>query len=181
LRDKVSVNGKGFSDLVREGQRVIDSAAMQPLLTVNLDECALYVGETPIELPPTQLVVYAAFLRQKLEHCQFPTRNACLDCTACFRPVNYFLTLEILERMEVDYSKIKCKSRKLDNLLERWKSVNFDEPQFRTLLSKIKTAIKDELKDDALSTFYIICSSQGVWKRGGTQGVKVDKGRIVIS
>ena len=84
LRDKIPLDGKGFKELVSEGQREIDTASVQPTLRINLQERVVYIAQTPVEMVPVQMVLYVYFLRRKSEDCSCPERPYCLECAECY-------------------------------------------------------------------------------------------------
>lgn len=87
MSGKISFQGKDFRDLVNEGQRAIDTAMLHPELIINLTERFIQVGETIIEMLPIQLMLYAVFLRRKLNQCTYPEKDYCLQCTDCFQSI----------------------------------------------------------------------------------------------
>ena len=82
LRDKLILPAGTVRELVAEGQKAIDSAAMQLPVRVDLTERTIYIGDVLIELQPAQLVLYTALLRYKLGPCKYNNRNYCQECTA---------------------------------------------------------------------------------------------------
>ena len=52
LRDKIPLDGKGFKELVKEGQREIDIASIQPSVRVNLSEKVIYIGHVGYRYGP---------------------------------------------------------------------------------------------------------------------------------
>jgi CRISPR-associated protein Csx14 len=106
LRDKVPLNGKSFRKLVEEGQKEIDVALTHPSLKIDLNERTVYIGNIPIDMVPFQLMIYTAYIRQKIDNCKYPENVYCLDCTDCFLPIVDLLSRSALEKMSsVSYLK----------------------------------------------------------------------------
>jgi len=173
-----SIEGRSFRELVAEGQREIDTASVQLPLTVNLGERTVTVGSTIIEMVPMQIVVYNAFLREKLLRCRYPERECCLDCTDCFPYLIDLSSRRVVEEMAVDYRAAYGNNKwKRDEFLNQWKDgINVDA--LRQHRSKINRAIKEHLKDETLSTFYTITA---IGRHGNMRhGVKVEKRKIKV-
>jgi len=178
LRNKVSLSGRGFRELVREGQKEIDIAMIQPQFKVNLSERTIHIGDNLIEMVPMQLMIYSAYLRQKTDHCKYPARAYCLDCTDCFPSIVDLSTRHALEEMAKDYKKIYgVQPLRTDDLLAKHKD-GLDQSTIRQNLSKINRTIKEQLSDETLYPYYIITS---VRKYAGSKyGVRVEKGKMRI-
>lgn len=176
LRDKVSLDGKEFKKLVEEGQKEIDMAIIQPELKVNLTEKTLKIGDKIIKLPPINLMIYAAYLRHKLNHCKYPEREYCRDCTDCFPSLLELSTKAALEEMAKDYS-IMYPSRAEDMLYKYRTGLNME--LIRQAISKIKKQMTEELKNDALAFCYAVTTAFRGY--GSTRhGVRAEKGKIRI-
>ncbi len=178
LSGKILLHKKSFSDLVEEGQREIDTATIQPELRVDLIERTIYIGDTLIELVPVQMMLYTAFLRQKLENCRYPERQYCDDCRDCFIQHSDLTTKPFLEKAARDYSSIYSGQRlKADELLHK----NPDGMKVETVrqnISKINKAIKEQLNDEVLLPYFIICTQKRY--ASSRYGVIAEKGRIRV-
>lgn len=178
LRDKLRLNGKTFLDLVREGQREIDTALTQPEVRINLKERIVTIGEKEIEFKPLQLILYTYLLRQKLDSCCYSDRAYCCECTDCFKLISDITGKRAMEAMLKDYQKTySATSGHVERFKQSWKD-GIDREKFRSDRSKINKDIHEALADDTLATLYII-SSTG--KYGDTRyGVKVERGKIRV-
>ncbi|GAB6183888.1 CRISPR-associated ring nuclease Csm6 [Thermodesulfovibrio hydrogeniphilus] len=177
LRDKLSLKSNNFSDLVREGQREIDTSTIQKELLINLKERAIYIGEIAIDMIPTQILIYNAILQAKKKNCKHPERPYCFDCTDCWLTIQDLTSRATAEEMAKWYAEIyEGKPLKAEEFLSRWKDgLTFEV--VRQNISKINKAIKEELDDETLLPFYIISS---VKKYGGTRyGLRLEKEKII--
>jgi len=178
LRDKLSLGGGGVREMVAEGQRTINSSSVQLQVVVNLIERTLYIGTTLIELPPTQLTIYNAFLRLKNGTCKLGGRSFCQECISCFVPLVEMTEQPFIEAMADDYQKIYGGDViKREELRDKWLST-LDRDNLRQQISKINKVVKEELKDETLHPFYIISCNRKY--AGSRYGVKVEKGNIHI-
>lgn len=176
LRNKLSLDGSGFRELVREGQKDIDIAMVQPELRIRLSDGSVKVGWKTIRLAPMHLMIYVAYLRQKLNRCRYPDRPYCYDCTDCFPSLLEMATKPALEEMARDYFVI-CPSRGED-LLHRYKD-GLPLEVIRQAISKIKRAITGQLGDETLTSCYSITTSLRKYSNS-RHGVRVEKSRIRI-
>ena len=178
LREKFTLNGRGFRDLVREGQKEIDIATAQMPLCVNIKERTIRIGEMTIEMVPMEIVIYTTFLMKKLKHCQYPGRPYCLDCTDCYPYLVDLWSRTMLEEMAEDYRKIyRRNTYRVDEFLKKWKE-GIDVKTLRQYISKINRTIKEHLKDDTVCVYYTITA---VGKYGDKRhGIRVEKGKIKI-
>lgn len=178
LRDKLSLEARPFRELVAEGQRDLDAAMVQQRLEVNLHERTVKVGSKIIEMVPMLLIVYCAFLREKLERCRYPERLLCLDCTDCFPALVDLATRPALEAMAEDYKRIYGPlSCRVEDLLNQWKE-GFDIEALRQNRSKINRTLREGLEDETQFPIYAITA---VGKHGSKRhGVRVEKGKIQI-
>jgi CRISPR-associated protein Csx14 len=178
LRNKISLNGKDFSELVREGQKEIDIATLQPELRVNLSERTVYIGDNLIEMVPVQLMIYAAYLRYKTERCGYPGRPYCADCFDCFPSVADITSRQAFESMVNEYRKIySLQPMRAEELLDKHKN-GMDQAAIRQNISKINRSIREQLNDETLLPYYIISS---VKKYAGSRyGVRVEREKIWI-
>lgn len=178
LRDKLSIQANGIREMVAEGQRTIDSSSVQLPVRVNLSDRTIYIGDCLIELPPTQLTIYTAFLRLKLNPCKFSSRDYCYDCISCFVPLVDMTERPFIENMADDYQQIYGgDSLKRDDLLDKWFD-KLDSDSLRQQISKINKALKDELQDETMLPFYQISCNRKY--AGSRYGVKVDRAKIII-
>ena len=178
LSRKLSLHSGNFRQLVAEGQGEIETATIQPWLKVNHSDRTISVGDSLIEVVPVQLMIFTAFLRQKTEHCKYPERPYCLDCTDCFLSLNDLSSRAALEAMAGDYSRIYGNDPfRREDLLEKWKEGM--EPQaLRQNISKVNKEIKEHLGNEVLLPYYTVAS---VRKYGDSRyGVRVEKGKIKI-
>jgi len=178
LRDKISFGSKGFKEIIQEGQKEIDTATMQPQINVNLFERTIYIRDNLIEMVPIQLMIYTAYLRQKMDHCKYPERTYCFDCTDCFPSIVDLSTRPALEEMAKDYKKIySIQPSKAEDLFDKHKD-GLEQSTIRQNISKINRTIKEQLIDETLHPYYIITS---VRKYAGSKyGVRVEKEKIKI-
>lgn len=178
LGSKISLHGKGFRELVAEGQKEIDIATMQPLLIVNLTERTVYIGDNLIEMVPIELMTYAAFLRQKTVYCRYPERQYCLECTECFQVLADFSSRPAVEEMTKDYKRIYSRQPlKAEEFLNKWKD-GMDTSVIRQNISKINRSIKEQLADETLLPYYCITPLK---KYGSSRyGVRAEKGKIRV-
>lgn len=180
LRGKIPLNGRGFKELVQQGQKEIDMAMVQPSLRIHLRERAILIGETTIDMVPIQMVIYTHLARQKRNNCAFPNHSYCLDCTECFVTLGDLSKRKALEEMTKDYEKIYGPySGRVEDFLKRWgHKGGIDSDTLRQNISKINTVIKENVEDETLSPFYIITP---VGKHGSKRyGIRVEKGKIKI-
>ena len=99
------MDGKGFKELVREGQKEIDIASIQPSVRVNLSEKVVYIGHVGIDMVPMQMALYVNLLRRKFEGCHFPERPYCLDCIDCFPYLGDLSNRKTLDEIVKDYQR----------------------------------------------------------------------------
>lgn len=176
LRGKLSLNGKSYRELIAESQREINSAKVPKPLKVYFRDHLIEIGNVAIEMVPMQLIVYLAFLREKLVRCRYPERDSCLECTDCFPALVDLSSKRALEEMAEDYRKIYGpKSSRIEGFLEKWKE-GVEVEALRQQISKINRTIKEELEDETLLPFYAVTA---VGKYGSKRhGVMVDKRKI---
>ncbi len=177
LRDKLTLRSNNFIDLVREGQREIDTSTIQKELLINLKERAIHIGEIVIDMIPTQILIYNAIVQAKKRNCKHPERPYCFDCTDCWLAIQDLTSRATAEEMAKWYAEIyEGKPFKAEEFLSRWKDgLGFEV--VRQNISKINRAIKEELEDEILLPFYIISS---VKKYGSTRyGLRLEKEKII--
>lgn len=179
LRDKLSLEGRTFRDLVAEGQREIDTTLRMPELRVELTRRRVRVGNKEVHLTPTQLVVYASLLRRKKEACTKGEQLQCLDCTDCFWvPGKGGLGQDDLRRLARECATVYCKQPyKTDEFLKVWKEKG-NADLVRQHVSKINRAFKEGIGEPTLWPYYTVTSLR---RYGGTgYGVQAERGRITI-
>jgi CRISPR-associated protein (TIGR02584 family) len=180
LRDKIPSDGKGFKELVKEGQREIDMASIQPSVRANLSEKVIYIGHEGIDMVPMQIALYANLLRRKLEGCHFPERAYCFDCTDCFPHLGDLSNRKTLDEIVRDYQRAYGPSSgRVEEFQKHWeKKGGIDQDTLRQNISKINTTLKEAIKDETLLPYFVISP---VGKHGSKRyGVRVEKGKIVI-
>lgn len=178
LRNKVSLHGKGFRELVEEGQREIDTATMQPEIRVNLSERTIYIGDNLINMVPMQLLIYTVFLMQKKEYCKRPERPYCFECTDCYPSLVELSSRVALEEMAKYYEKIYSgKPLKTADLLNRWKD-GLPIDVLRQGICKINRVIKEQLNKETLLPYYSITPVKRY--ASSRYGMKVEKGKITV-
>lgn len=176
LRDKLTLGSSRMREMVAEGQRTIDCSSVQLPVTVNLSERTLYIDATLIELPPTQLTIYTAFLRLKSTSCKLVNRVFCQECISCFVPLIDIAEQPFIESMSEDYQQIYGGDLlKKEELLEKWLD-KLDCDSLRQQISKINRTIKEELQDEVLHPFYLISCNRKY--AGSRYGIRVEKGKI---
>jgi len=178
LREKIILDERSFTELVREGQKEIDTALTQPFVCIHLRDGLVSIGNKNIEFKPFHIVFYTYLLKQKLERCPYPDKMYCLECSDCFVQINDLATPGITEIMAKDYEIIYGRhSDHVSNFRMKWKD-GMDLAKLRSDRSKINRDIIENLEDETLSTYYTIASLR---KYGATRfGVKVEKGKIRI-
>jgi len=182
LGNRLSLHGKGFTDLVSEGQKEIDMAVIQPDVSVDLSKRVLQIGDSVISMPPVQLVIYTALLREKIDNCQHPDRQYCTECTDC-----HLSSLDMkhrsINRMSEDYRRlygnnINMAQDKAKEWHNKWsKDLHFSD-MLRQNMSKINKTIRNNISDPALQPYYTITRIKAY---GNTRyGIRVDKRKIHI-
>lgn len=178
LRDKLSLQGKSFHDLVKEGQEKIDTATFQPELFVNIASRTVQIGPYTIQMNPAHLIVYSELLRNKTTGCVHPERPYCLECTDCFQPLSSLLSEQALERMIHDYRNIyRNAPYRADELHAQWKKRTGTE-SIRQALSKITRSITEGVTDERIRPYYVV-SAERIYA-GSRYGVRIEKGKITI-
>ena len=179
LRDKLSLTGKNFRELVAEGQKEIYAALLQPEISVNLSERSLRIGNSDIRLLPVQLALYSALLRRKTDHCANDGRRYCGDCTNCFvTPVEFFKDGTV-ERMAKYYESIYATRPSMGGeLLAKWQKQEEPSKLLRQNISKVNKSIERQLGNDAIALFATISTI----KRYGESkyGIQIEKGGITF-
>jgi CRISPR-associated protein Csx14 len=180
LREKLPLAKKtnSFRAMVSESQKELDLAHIVLPITLNLSERTLLLGDQKAVLTPLQLMVYATFLRQKLDVCRTEKRGHCEGCTACFVALVDLTSVEAVDAMANDYRTLYDDDEfKKESLVEKW-GRNLDVEYLRQQISKINGVIKKVVTDEySLHVFQITA----IRKYGGSRyGIKVDRARIQI-
>ncbi len=176
LGHKLAHEGKTFRELVEEGQRGIDTATVQPLLSVSLPDRSLLVDSRYVGLTPVQLMIYVAFLRRKLEGCTRRERVYCGDCRDCFATLTDLAGPVAQEAMARDYGTIyRGRAFRADELMDRWRK-GFAPDILRQNISKINRAVREQVGDERLAAFSVIAS---VRQYGATRyGLRAEKTKL---
>ncbi len=178
IKNKIPLSGKSFKELVEEGQKEIDTALTQSFLKINLRERTVYIGDSPVDMVPLQLMIYTTYLRQKIDHCKNPENVYCLNCSDCFLPIVDILSRSALEKMSRDYRTIySIQPGRADDLLDKSKE-GLRMEILRSNISKINRTIKEQLMNDTLLPYYTITAIKQY--AGSRYGVRVEKGKIRI-
>jgi CRISPR-associated protein (TIGR02584 family) len=178
LSGRLSLPESNFRDLVSAGQREIDTATLQPTLHLNLHDRTILVGSALVELIPVQIMIYVTFARAKHDHCPHPERVYCHECRDCFKVLSEFGKKEMLEAMAGDYETIYRGSKiRAQEFLAKWHK-GYAPDLVRQNISKINRSIREQLSDEALTSF---CTITNVKQYGITRyGFRVEKGKIRI-
>jgi CRISPR-associated protein Csx14 len=176
LGTKVSLNGRGFRELVREGQLEIDMAMMQHDLIVKRAAREIRIGPHTFRLTPLHMMIYLAYLRYKLQKCKHPGRPYCFDCTDCFPSIVELATRPALEEMAKDY--LKMAPSRVDDLLYKHKN-GLSMEILRSSISKIKRRISSETNDETLASCYAVTAARRDYANT-RYGVRIEKGKIRI-
>jgi len=179
LSSKISLNGRSYRELVAESQREINAATVQFPMRVDFEDRLIQIGSKVIEMVPMQLIVYAAFLRVKLNRCRYPERELCLDCAECFPTLVDLLSKKALEEMAEDYKRIYgAKSERIEDFRKRWPE-GMKADALRQHISKINKTLKEGLEDEMLFPFYLIAP---LGKYGSKKyGLRVEKRKICFA
>lgn len=176
LREKLSQDGLSFRQMVKEGQRDIDTAITQPALELNRARQQVMIGNTHIRLTPIQLMVYTAYLRHKLHNCSLPDRQYCRDCMDCFPSLLDVSTKSSFEEMVKDY-RVIAPSR-ADDLLYKYRT-GLPLEIIRQAISKIKKAVLVGLGNESIASHYSITTSIRTYANT-RHGIRVEKEKIRI-
>lgn len=176
LRDKVVQESRGYRELIRKGQKSIDTALVRPLLKIGLSEGSIMVGATPIPLSMLHFSIYCMYVKRKTEHCTRMDSRKCAECTECFPALKDMDPKELLEEVMATYTPL-ARSRAMD-----YKAKHPDgivDQEIRQAISKIKRAFNENLKDPALAEYYAITSLQRSY--GSTRhGLRVEREMIKV-
>lgn len=178
LRDKLSLQGKSFHDLVKEGQEKIDTATFQPEIFVSIPDRTVRIGPFSIQMNPTHLIVYAELLRNKTNGCRHPEQPYCHECTDCFQSLSSLLSEQALDRMIHDYRNIyRHAPSRADELHAKWKKRTGTE-SIRQVLSKISRSITEKVPDERIRPYYVV-STKRIYA-DSRYGVRIEKRKITL-
>lgn len=182
LRHKLSLERRGFRELVAAGQEEINAAPIQLPLKIDLNQRSIAIGLDKIKLTPVQLALYNAMLNQKIKRCSHPRIKVCRDCTDCYITpegkaiANHTILTEMQKTYEEIYGQNSGMTIKFQRYLEKGNGIGVEI--FRQNISKINGAIQKNLPDNILAAFYLI-SAVGGW--GSTKyGIKLEKRKIQV-
>ncbi len=103
---------------------------------------------------PMQLIVYSAFLREKLHRCRYSERDIYLECTDCFPTRMDLSSKRALQEMAEDYRKIYGdQSSRMEEFLRKWPE-GMEVEAFRRQISKINRTLREGLEDETQLPFY---------------------------
>lgn len=185
LRNKIRADIKGIEGAVEYAQKEIDTSIGHPSISVFLKDGTVKInlpkeqdaaGSVDIKLSPIHLMVYAQYLKTKINGCKYKERQYCADCTECFPSLLDLSTKPALEEMAKIYRVIRPSNA--DMLLYNHKDgLSMDE--LRQSISKIKKIFSDSLRDETLASF---CAISTINKNYGNtrHGIRVEKGKIEI-
>lgn len=177
LGGKIPLKEISFNRLVAEGQKEIDTATLQPPITVRLFERTIQVGDTYVEMVPVQIIFYTAFLRQKTDYCKYPERAYCQECTDCFITFGELDSESAIKRLAHDYTAIYGNAIKGEELYSKWEK-GLGESKLRPNIAKINKEIRENLEDETLHPY---CRITSLRKWGSTRyGVRAEKGKIKV-
>ena len=152
-----------------------------------------------MELTATQLAIYTAFLKLKLDSCTFARRPYCKDeegaaCTGCFQNLDALLQPERVAELADNYAvihtrkepgearrimELRGEKNKMAGWLDDGKD-GFCRRNLRTHTTKINRALREQLNDATLASQFTIQSAQGRWSHFSGYGILVDKNNIVL-
>lgn len=176
FRDKIHLEGKSFRELIKEGQKSIDSNVMVLPLKLKLRERSICIGDSLVinNISPIQLVFYTLFLVKKKACGKRKCSPGCDECFITIKeeiPGNSEMVKEIFY-----YYKLIYPSR-ADELFDKYKE-GFHSETIRSYISKINQKIKKELGNDSLSYHYIINTKRHYGN--SKYGIYLDKSKITI-
>lgn len=177
LGGKINLHGKDFRELVCEGQREVDMAMVQPEVIVNLGQRTVSIGEMSIDMVPMHLLVYVTFLRQKTEHCRYPERPYCLECTDCFPMLVDLSTPQAVEKMTSDYVAIYGNRPVTAEEFRHRYPQGLPPDTLRQNISRIKGVLKDHV-DETMLPYYVVTPLRKY--SSSRYGVRVEKRKITI-
>lgn len=180
LRDKLFLGTRGFCDLVEEGQREIDSAAVQYPLRVKPAERIVEIGNQAVSLNPMQFALYTLLLERKMVHCSHLGKAYCYSCTDCYVPITGLMGVDALRAFASAYERIfGGNTLKAEELYNKYSEKGGIPPEIiRQNISKLRKAMADQINDKNLLPFYTI----SVAGRHGYRryGLRAEKGKIKI-
>jgi len=174
LGTKLSLHGRNFSELVREGQAEIDTAMIQYDLTADRSNQEIRFGPYSVKMTPLNMMIYIACLRCKLQNCRHPDRPYCFDCNECFPSIVELSTRPALEEMAKDY--LEMAPSRVDDLLYKHRN-GLSMESLRSSISKIKRQFINETGDESLALCYAVNPAKRNYANT-RYGVRVEKGKI---
>jgi len=176
LRDKVSLEAKGFRELIQQGQKGIDTALTRPELRVRMSDASVFVGQKKVPLSLLHFAIYCMYLRKKIEHCSHRGRTECGECADCFPAMKGHDPKAALEDIMYAYTQV-APSRAMDYRKNHAGGVNDDD--LRQAISKIKKTFRDTLGDPAFSDYYAVTALTRTY--GSTRhGIRAERERIRV-
>lgn len=178
LRDKLSLEGKNFKELVRKGQGQVDAALVQPQLTVYLADRLINIDNHTIEMAPTLALFYAALLLRKTENCTSPDRKTCRGCNGCFVEISHLSSREFVRKMASLWERIfPNKTGKGEEFIAKWKD-GIRQETIRQYIAKIRHEIERQSGDASFIPFCTITSNKK-WG-SSTYGIALERDNIRI-
>lgn len=178
LRDALSLEGKGFKELVRKGQEQMDAAVVQPELCVDLAGRTIKIGAHALQLAPVLLLFYTMLLLRKLESCADPKRATCLGCRSCFVEIGQLSSRESVRRMGSLWERIfPNRMGKGEEFITKWKD-GIRQETVRQYITKIRNEIERQAVGQPFLPFCTVVSN----KRWGSSsyGITLERRNIKI-
>ena len=177
-REKLSLEGQNFSELIKKGQRQVDTAVVQPELTVDLAARIVRIDGHVIEMAPVLILFYTMLLLRKVENCLDPHRKTCRGCRRCFVEVSELSSKGSVRAMAALWERIfPNRTGKGEDFLARWKD-GMRQETVRQYIAKIKRAIE---AGTAGRPFVPFCTVTGDRRWGSsTYGIDIERRNIRI-
>ncbi len=178
LRDTLSLEGDTIEDLVKKGQRQVDSAVIQPRVTVDLAGRVMRLGNHTIQMAPVLILFYVILLLRKTQNCSQKHRATCQGCRECFVEIAELSSKESVRSMGALLERIFPKRPgKGEEFVAKWKD-GIRQETVRQYITKIRREID---RQAAGSPFVAFCTITSNKKWGSsTYGVTLDRGNITI-
>lgn len=167
-----------YNKMVEISQNEIDLIQPILLITVNLHDRKVQIGDKVFALSPILFSIYVYMAQLKTVHCIYPERKNCADCNGCYKSLNEITETENLSNILSCYKKMyRPESIYYEKLKERFGTFRADIiDSFRQYFSKINREIDKTLAEN--SEYYKIIS---VGTYGAKKyGLKIDKSKIII-
>lgn len=175
LREKITVEQDSLRELLQASQNELDIATMQPVLIADLGTRLIRISGHIVELIPVHLMVYAAFLRQKNERCQYPERTFCQECCACFRTISELSGIDVMKEMVRDYHRIYGDDNRAMDLARKWRD-GMDQATLRQYITRINKSIAEQLPDESIHHFVLVKPEKRY--ASSRYGLRLEKSRI---